>query len=609
MSASSSASVAAMVETPLVLRFLARCDQFPGTVAYAVYPAGAGAPSRVLTWGEWRDRSLACAARLISAGVEPGDRVAILAGNRLLWPIVDVALQLVRAVGVGLYPTSAPAQIIALLRDSGARLLFTDNGARVADIRAANDPAVSEIAIVADLEEFSADVADTTVTLFTDWCDDGARLLRDPRATTVLNARIASIVPDDLAALIYTSGSTGEPKGACISHRYLAASAASIADVLRVDADDRSVSFLPYSHAAERIFGQCTRMLSGMSAALVEDPTDVFAVCAHYRPTLFGGLPRLFERMYEATEVARANGSEPHEAIAARIGSAVRLATSGGAVLPQRVAETLHALGLPILGAYGQTEHLCIAMNRVDAMRFDTVGPPMPGTTVRIADDGELLVRRSALTFSGYWNKPDETRMAFTDDGRWLRTGDQAALEADGSLRITGRVKEIIALSTGRKIAPLPIEAALTDSPFVAHAVCHGEGRKFPVALLALRRELVTAWAAAQQLALPWSELVRHPALRALVQEQVDRVNATLARTDRIQAFAITDAEFSVAEGELTPTLKVVRRVIDTRFAPIFDGLYAGAAQGGGRMIVTAIDRIDDLVSDGEAVVLVPLEG
>lgn len=573
MSISSSDTVALMAETPLAFRFLERCDRFPDAVAYAVYPTGARTPSRVLTWGEWRDASLACAARLLNAGIEPGDRVAILAGNRLLWPVVDVALHLVRAVGVGLYPTSAPTQIAALLRDSGARLLFTDSAAHVAAIRAAGEPVVAGIAIVVD------GARGDEGTTFAGWCDEGAQLLRDGSTTALLEARIASIVPDDLAALIYTSGSTGEPKGACISHRYLAASAASIAEVLRIDGDDRSVSFLPYSHAAERIFGQCTRMLSGMSAALVEDPTDVFPVCAHFRPTVFGGLPRLFERLYEATEVARAHGTDPRDAIAARLGPDVRLATSGGAALPQRVAETLDALGLPILGAYGQTEHLCIAMNRVDAIRFDTVGPPMPGTTVRIADDGELLVRRSALTFNGYWNKPEDTKAAFTDDGLWLRTGDQAAIEADGSLRITGRVKELIALSTGRKIAPLPIEAALTDSPFIAHAVCHGEGRKFPVALLALRRDMVTAWASAQQLSLPWSELAQHAALRALVQDEVDRVNATLARTDRIQSFAITDAEFSVAGGELTPTLKLVRRVIDTRFASVFDALYAAAVR------------------------------
>lgn len=573
MSTSSTDTVAIMAETPLAFRFLDRCDRFPDATAYAVYPTGARVPSRVLTWGEWRDASLACAARLMDAGIEPGDRVAILAGNRLLWPVVDVALQMVRAVGVGLYPTSAPAQIAALLRDSGARLLFTDNAAHLVDILAAGDPAVAGISIVVD----GASGGDGET--FAAWCDEGVRSLRDGSATMRLEARIASIVPDDLAALIYTSGSTGEPKGACISHRYLAASAASIAEVLRIDGDDRSVSFLPYSHAAERVFGHCTRMLSGMSAALVEDPTDVFPVSAHFRPTVFGGLPRLFERLYEATEVARANGADPRDAIAARIGPDVRLATSGGAALPQRVAETLDALGLPILGAYGQTEHLCIAMNRVDAIRFDTVGPPMPGTTVRIADDGELLVRRSALTFSGYWNKPEDTNAAFTDDGLWLRTGDQAAIEADGSLRITGRVKELIALSTGRKIAPLPIEAALTDSPFIAHAVCHGEGRKFPVALLALRRDMVTAWATAQRLSLPWSELTQHPALRAIVQDEVDRVNATLARTDRIQSFAITDAEFSVAGGELTPTLKLVRRVIDMRFAPVFDALYAAASR------------------------------
>lgn len=577
MSLTSANNVGIMAETPLAFRFLARCDRFPDAVAFAVYPTGARVPSRMLTWGAWRDASLACAARLLDFGIEPGDRVAILAGNGLLWPVVDVALQLCRAVGVGLYPTSAPAQIVALLRDSGARLLFTDSEAHAADIRAASEPAVADIAIVVD------GARGGEVTSFATWCDAGAHLLREGSASTLLEARIASIVPDDLAALIYTSGSTGEPKGACITHRYLAASAASIAEVLGIDGDDRSVSFLPYSHAAERIFGQSTRMLSGMSAALVEDPTDVFPVCAHFRATVFGGLPRLFERLYEATEIARANGTDPRDAIAARLGPDVRLATSGGAALPQRVAETLDALGLPILGAYGQTEHLCIAMNRVDAIRFDTVGTPMPGTTVRIADDGELLVRRSALTFSGYWNKPEDTTAAFTDDGLWLRTGDRAALEADGSLRITGRVKEIIALSTGRKIAPVPIEAALTDSPFIAHAVCHGEGRKFPVALLALRRDMVTAWATSAQLSLPWTELVQHAALRAMVQEQVDRVNATLARTDRIQSFTITDAEFSVAGGELTPTLKLVRRVIDARFAPAFDALYAAAARPTGQ--------------------------
>lgn len=572
--ASISGSVASLAETPLALRFLARCDQFPETLAYAVYPTGAREPSRLLTWGEWRDLSLACAARLMNAGVQPGDRVAILAGNRLLWPIVDVALQLVRAVGVGLYPTSSPAQIVALLRDSGSRLLFIDSEAHTAAIRSAVSPSVLDICIVADVA--APDLApDSSTTTFAAWCDEGARLLLDQSATQSLELRMSAIVPEDLAALIYTSGSTGEPKGACISHRYLAASAASIGEVLHVDSDDRSVSFLPYSHAAERIFGQSTRMLSGMSAALVENPADLFPVCAHFRPTVFGGLPRLFERLYEASEVARANGTDPRHAIASRLGPDVRLSTSGGAALPQRIAEALNAIGLPILGAYGQTEHLCIAMNRLHAIRFDTVGPPMPGTSVRLADDGELLVRRSALTFSGYWNRPDETRAAFTDDGLWLRTGDQAMLQSDGSLRITGRVKELIALSTGRKIAPLPIEVALAESAFVAHTVCHGEGRKFLVALIALRRDLVTAWGAARQLTLPWPALVQHPELRAQVQLQVDRVNATLARTDRIQAFAITDAEFSVDGGELTPTLKVIRRVIDTRFASDFDALYA----------------------------------
>jgi long-chain acyl-CoA synthetase len=193
---------------------------------------------------------------------------------------------------------------------------------------------------------------------------------------------------------------------------------------------------------------------------------------------------------------------------------------------------------------------------------------------VRIAADGELLVARSALTFSGYWRKPEATQAAFTADGEWLRTGDRAEQDADGVLRITGRVKELIALSTGRKIAPLPIEAALASSPYIAHAVCYGEGRKYLVALLSLRRTVVEAWAREQQVNVSWPALAHEPAVRALVDEIVTRVNAELARTDRIVRVAITDVEFTLERGELTPTLKVLRGVIAQRFVAVFEALY-----------------------------------
>jgi long-chain acyl-CoA synthetase len=540
----------------------------PDALAWAVYPTGQHRPLRTLTWAEWAQAVDNVSAALRRDGIAPGDRVAIFAGNRLLWPVLDLALQQLRAVGVGIYPTSTVVQVGQLLEDCAPALVVADTAARCALVQEAAHRLAAPVRLLADDPV-------PGVELLAPWCAAGAEALaRDPALAAAVRQRAEQVAPDDLAALIYTSGSTGVPKGVMISHRCLAASAASVTAVLGLGPDDRGLSFLPFSHAAERMFGQGTRLAAGIATALVEDPADLFPVCAHFEPTVVGGLPRIFERVYERTEVARRAGGDARGALAALLGARVRLATSGGAPLPARVAEALAALGCPIVGAYGQTEHLCVAMNRPEAPRVDVVGPPMPGTTVRVADDGELLVRRSALTFSGYWGRPDETAAAFTADGTWLRTGDRAEVAPDGALRITGRIKELIALSTGRKVAPLPIEGALADTPFIAHAVCHGEGRKHLVALLALRRPVVEAWARERALSLPWATLVQHPALQAQLATAVEAVNAGLPRTDRVVAWTVTDAEWTVDGGELTPTLKVRRAAVESRHAALLASLY-----------------------------------
>ncbi len=577
---------------PIIRAFVERAHAAPDRRAFTVYAAGGIDTPTTITWGEWLTASRTMALALLRSGVQHGDRVAVLSRNRPLWPIADMAIQMIGAIGVGIYPTSAPAQIDSILRDCSPVLLLVDtlpHAALLAGLCAGESrrlPIVSDVS-ADELRRSAAAHAGMLVPLAS-WLhassgDRGGELTPAPRAladdtnanANALDARMAAVTLDDPAALIYTSGSTGEPKGACISHRYLAASAASVAATLGFTAHDRTLSFLPYSHAAERVFGECTRVLTGMEAALIEDPADLFRVAAAFAPSFLGGLPRIFERLYEAAEVARRDGADPRAAIVARIGDRCRLATSGGAALPQHVAESLRALGLQVVGAYGQTEHLCVAMNRPDDVRFDTVGPPMPGTEVRLADDGELLVRRNALTFAGYWQNTDTTHAAFTDDGLWLRTGDRAELLPGGELRIVGRVKEMIALSNGRKIAPLPIEAALVASPFIAHAVCHGEGRKYLVVLLSLRRQVVEAWARQHGLVDQWPTLAEHAALRAELQAAIDGVNATLARTDRVQAYAITTQEFSHDTGDLTPTLKLVRAVIDQRFADTFERMYS----------------------------------
>lgn len=516
-----------------------------------------------VTWAELAVRSRGVAGALVASGIRPGDRVAVLAHNSLVWPLADLGTLLAGAISVGLYPTSSAAQVAEVLNDCGARLLVVDDATQLEKVRTVRDrlPALQSVIL---------------------W--GGTRGDAIPWEEWVGAASPALPPPPDPAAdavLIYTSGSTGTPKGARISHACLAASAQSIAEVLQLTRDDRTLAFLPYCHAAERMFGHATRVWVGFEAMLVNDVSGVFSAAAAYHPTVFGALPRLYEKAYEAMQAAEssartpAEGRERMEAVRlAHFGGSVRFATSGGAALPVAVAEYLDAHGLRVLGAYGQTEHLCVAMHRPGRCNFTTVGLPMPGTELRIADDGEVLVRRSALTFSGYWERDAETREAFTEDGQWLKTGDLGSVDAGGFLTITGRKKELIALSSGKKVAPLPLEAALANGPWIEHAVLFGEGRRFVTALFTLRNETLRAWATQERLAPSIPALQAHPVVRAAVQAQVDAINATVSRPEQVKRWVIVPESFSVDSGELTPTLKLKRHEVTARYAHLVASLY-----------------------------------
>lgn len=516
-----------------------------------------------VTWAELARRAREIAGALVASGIRPGDRVAVLAHNSMVWPLADLGTLLAGAISVGLYPTSSAAQVAEVLSDCGARLLVVDDATQFEKVRTVRDrlPALERVVAWGETPG--------NATSWDEWVGAASPALPPP--------------PDPAAdaVLIYTSGSTGVPKGARISHACLAASAQSIAEVLQLTRDDRTMGFLPYCHAAERMFGHATRVWVGFEAMLVNDVSGVFSAAATYHPTVFGGLPRLYEKAYEAMRAAElsartpSEGRERVEAVRlAHFGGRVRWATSGGAALPVAVAEYLDAHGLRVLGAYGQTEHLCVAMHRADRCNFTTVGVPMPGTELRIADDGEVLVRRSALTFSGYWERDAETREAFTEDGQWLKTGDLGSVDADGFLTITGRKKELIALSSGKKVAPLPLEAALANGPWIEHAVLFGEGRRFVTALFTLRRETLRAWAMQEGLAPAIPALHAHPAVRAAVQAQVDAVNATVSRPEQVKRWVIAPESFSVASGELTPTLKLKRHEVTARYAHLVASLY-----------------------------------
>ena len=588
--------------------FLARAARHPERVAYRVLAAGGAPRDGVLTWGDWADCSRKVAAALIAGGHRPGETVAVLAGSDLLWPIADVGVLMAAGVSVGLYPTSAPAQVAQVLADSGATTLIVDTAEQLAKALAVRAQLPSLRTIVA------RDADAPGVVDWDRWLGRGAEALASTGIGKTVAARIDAAEPEDTAILIYTSGSTGEPKGAEIPHRYLLASAESIRDSLGLTEEDTTLSFLPFCHAAERVFGLYSRIVTGMEAGIFPDSARLWEAARAYRPTLFGGLPRFYEKAFEAIRaehqaasgderdrwdrtvslgVTRSRLRQAGEAVPAHLeaewraagaplfaragemfGGRMRLATSGGAALPREVAEYLDALGLTVLGAYGLTEHLCVAFNRPDRYRFDAAGPAMPGTEVSIAPDGEIRVRRGELTFAGYRNRPQETAATFTENGEWLLTGDLGALEADGSLRVTGRKKELIALSTGKKVAPLPIEARLADDPWIGQAMLYGEGRKFVSALLAVRPAMLRAWAAERKLAADDPTILHHPDLRAQVQAAVDRVNESLSRTERVRRFVLVARELTAEAGDLTPTLKIRRGVVAEKFRHALDALY-----------------------------------
>ncbi|HEX6751577.1 MAG TPA: long-chain fatty acid--CoA ligase [Longimicrobium sp.] len=590
--------------------FLARAARHPGRIAWRTLAAGGAPRDEALTWGEWAAESRRFAAALVADGVRPGESVAVLAGTSTVWPIADLGVLMAGGVCAGVYPTSAPAQVRQIAADCGARVLVVDDAEQLAKVLAVRDELPRLRTIVA-IDVFGDDVVSWDA-----WLGMGDDALTAGAGAEV-DRRVAAASPNDTAILIYTSGSTGEPKGAALPHRNLLASAESIIEALGLTERDTTLSFLPFCHAAERVFGLYTRIVSGMEAALVPDHTRVWEAARVYGPTLFGGLPRFYEKAYEtlhAEHMASAGegrkrwdrtielgtarsklvqgrrfvpptleqewrevGAPLFERTRALFGGRVRRATSGGAALPVDVAEYLDALGITVLGAYGLTEHLCVAMNRPDAYRFDAAGPAMPGTEIRIAEDGEILVRRGDLSFGGYHGRAQATADAFTPDG-WLLTGDLGRLLDDGSLRVSGRKKELIALSTGKKVAPLPIEAALAQDPWIGQAMLYGEGRKYISALISLRPSMLRLWADGQGDEVDGNGVVvHHPELLSQVQAAVDRVNANLSRTEQIRRFVVIGRELTAEDGDLTPTLKLRRTVVAEKFRGELDALYPAA--------------------------------
>lgn len=600
-----------MAETATGL-FRRQVERLGDAPALRELPAGGAPDGATLTWREWEVASRDFGSALVAGGHEAGEVAAVWAGNRLEWPVAELGVLRAGMVAMGVYPSSAPRQVRERLEGAAATVLVVDTPERLdhALRMKAELPSLRRVVTARGTRPEGDAVP------WEDWREAGAGARREEEGVArELEARAAAIRPGDDAVLIYTSGTTGEPRGARISHRYLLASARSIREVLGLGEEDTALSFLPYSHAAERVFGLHTRILCGMEAGLVADPARVWEAARSFGPTLFGAVPRHFEKLYETLrdrqeaaggeerrrweetlelgrrrsrlrrrgrdvpaeleERWRERGAPLLEEARGLLGGRVRRLSSGGGRLPAGVAEHLDALGLTVLGAYGLTEHLCVAFHRPGRYDFESCGPPMPGTEVRIAPDDEILVRRGDLTFSGYLGRPDATRAAFTEDGEWLRTGDLGSLDERGFLRVTGRKKAVVSLSTGKTVAVAPIEAGLAEDPLVQAAVVAGEGRRFVSAVLAPRREAVERWARERGLEEEGlGVLLERPELRERLQQAVDRVNASLSRTESVREFVVLERELSVEGGELTPTGTVRRSRVLEEAGDRLEGVY-----------------------------------
>ena len=497
-----------------------------------------------ISWDVFDTQVHEFASALLACGLKRGDSVCILMGNVPEWPISDIGTIAAGGVGVGLYPTSSAEQCQYIIDHSDAGFVVVDTESQLEKILSVR-AGLPKVQFIIVLDEQAASAAPDVIS-YRKFLELG-RQSRDQFASLLLE-RGTDAAPDDVAIMVYTSGTTGRPKGACLSHRYIINSVESLRQTIPIFETDVSFSYLPFCHVAERISGLYNRLYAGAPVYFVDDLARLSEYMLEVKPTVFASLPRFFEKIHAQI---MADGTENTD-IRDYFGGRVRLLTSGGAPLPLEVNEFFAAVGLPILQAYGLTENVCVAFNRTDNYKFGTVGLPMPGCEVKLAADGEILVR-SEMMFSGYYKAPEETAAAFSDG--WLVTGDLGEFDEEGFLTITGRKKELIVTSTGKKIAPSLIENMLKEHHLISQAMVYGEAKSYLVALITLSGVA--------------------PDAKQIVQQKVDEVNRRVSSTESIKRFVVLDRDFEIAKDEITPTGKVKRDVIAQRYSNLIEELYA----------------------------------
>lgn len=581
--------------------------KLPETVAELVFTGterfGEAPAQRFKRDGGWQDLSyaeLGEAARqiglgLVGLGVSPGDRVCVLADTRPEFAQVQFGIAAAGAVVVPIYPSSTPEECAWILGDSGATAVICENADQLAKI-----------------DRISGRLAELRHTLLIDPADAAVLTLDELRLSgrggdpAELRRRTEAVRPDDPALIIYTSGTTGRPKGCVLSHRNLMAGCRVTEQLRVVGPADIAYLFLPLAHVFAQVVLLGMTGAGGVVAYCSGDASAIVPDCGEIAPTFLPSVPRIYEKVYArfgaqvpADVLARAvrtglavrrleasglpvpdelrQGFDQAETqlfapVRALFGGRLRMAVSGAAPIAPEILEFFHAAGVRVCEGYGLSESASIGtLNTPDATRIGTIGLPVPGCEVRLAEDGEILLRGPHI-FTGYWNNPRATAETLTDG--WLHTGDLGTVEADGYVTVTGRKKDIIITAGGKNLTPANLENDLRQSPFISQAVMYGDRRPYPVALITLDAERVLPWARDRGLPADLGTLATHPQVRALVQQVLDEVNGRYARVTQIKRFAILGRDFSQETGELTPTSKVRRQAVHQNHADVLDALY-----------------------------------
>ncbi len=556
-------------------------------------------------------RSENIALGLHSLGLRKGDRAAILSANSPEWTLADAGCQFGGFVDVPIYTTLTGESVCYIINDSEARLFFIQDLATLERIASSITDCSSIERFILFSHESSEDERIMTLTAL----EAAGEELRSEQPELAGQLR-ADIEPSDIATLIYTSGTTGEPKGVMLCHSNLITNTVDASEKYDFSRDDVALSVLPLSHVFERT-GMYVYIRAGMRVFYAESIDKVPDNLKEVRPTIFVGVPRIFEKVFErarlkavqsgrvkemifdwAIDVAKEHatltqsGAPIPLALTAKHGIAdaiiysklrdffggrLRYCITGGAALPDEIFMIFTGAGISIMQGYGLTETSpVVSSNNPSAVRVGTVGKPIRDVEVRIASDGEIEVKGPNVML-GYYHKPEATKAAFTDDG-WFRTGDIGEIDADGFLKITDRKKELFKTSGGKYIAPSPIEQMLRSSRFVNQAVLVGNERKFPAALIVPNFEMLESYAKLKELEIATpEEFCSNPRILDLFARQIDAMTPNLAQFEKVKKFTLLVNEFSVENGELTPTLKVKRRVIDEKYRDVIDQMYKDA--------------------------------